>query len=616
MTDATASDACSAVTDLLLELDKRPTAAAYAGIARRLEDSAAALHPVRVALLSSFTLDPITPYLECELARRGCWPEIYVGPFNSVGSELLNPESGCAKFEPDLLLIVQLLDDVSTDLTRDFLEPRAQSVDSEVERVVDEVFSQIDSFLTRSGASVVLHNFPAITPPVKGIYDVHGRPSQSQLIRRLNRGLAERAQTLASVHVLDFDRACADVGYRRSRNEKGWHMGRIALSPDAMKELALVQATHVQALLGGSKKCLVLDLDDTLWGGIVGEDGLAGIGLGSEFPGSQHVAFQRAVLNLHRQGIILALNSKNNYADVEDVFLNHPDMVLSLEHFSAVRINWQDKPTNVLEIAEELNIGTDSLVFFDDNPVERAIMRSSLPQVMTIEVPKDPGAYVSALLSGRWFESLAFTEEDGNRGQMYRAQRERDDLRRASPDVFDYLMGLEMSLEMEPCNQYSFPRVYALLHKTNQFNLTSRRHSESVLQQLVQDPGIGVFTARVRDRFGDSGIVGVAIVRMEGETVVIDTLLLSCRVIGRGVETAILSDLASWGVGRGGARMVGDFVPTEKNAPAAGFYENHGFQRTGESRLGAVGWEADLRGRQFPWPDHVARGVGEKEQQS
>jgi FkbH-like protein len=612
MTDATASDARSAVTDLLLELDKRPTAAAYAGTARRLQDSVATLHPVRIALLSSFTIEPIVPYLECEMARRGCWPEIYVGPFNSVGSELLDPDSGCASFDPDVVLVVQLLDDVSTDLTRDFLELTEQTVDSEVERVVDQVISQIDGFLAQSGASVVLHNFPAMTRPVRGIYDVHGTPSQGQMISRLNRRIAESAPSRASVHVLDFDRACADVGYRRSRNEKGWHMGRIALSPDAMRELALVQATHVQALLGGSKKCLVLDLDDTLWGGIVGEDGLGGIGLGAEFPGSQHVAFQRAVLNLNRQGIILALNSKNNFADVEDVFLNHPDMVLSLEHFSAVRVNWQDKSTNMLEIAMELNIGTDSLVFFDDNPVERAIMRGSLPQVVTIEVPKDPGAYVSALLSGRWFERLAFTQEDRNRNQMYRAQRERDELRQSSPDVSDYLMGLQMSLEIQPCNQYSFPRVHALLHKTNQFNLTSRRHSESVLQQLVQDPGIGVFTARVRDRFGDSGIVGVAIVRMEGETVVIDTLLLSCRVIGRGVETAILSDLASWGVGRGGARMVGDFVPTEKNAPAAGFYGDHGFQQVGESSVEAVGWEVSMEDRQFAWPAHLARKVGEQ----
>jgi len=360
-------------------------------------------------------------------------------------------------------------------------------------------------------------------------------------------------------------------------------------------------------LRGQPAKCLVLDLDGTLWGGVVGEVGVGGIDLGDAYPGRSYLRFQRALLGLRDRGVLLAINSKNNPADVDEVFASHPDMVLSPEDFAATRVNWQPKPENMVAIAEELSIGLDSLVFFDDNPAERLAMRQALPEVTTIEVPADPSQHASVILGCGLFDRLAVTDEDRNRAEMYRQQAARKDLERSTGSLEGYLASLEMQAELRPVDELSFRRVLDLLAKTNQFNVTTPRYNAQELQALVHDESAAVFTLRVTDRFGDNGIVGVLILRAS-DRAVIDTLLLSCRVIGRAVETALLAFAAEWAAQRSLAELDATFIATKKNGPAADVFARHGFQEIGTPGTdGASHWRLALEDSKLSWPAEIAR---------
>jgi HAD superfamily phosphatase (TIGR01681 family) len=434
--------------DLFSELDRRPTVPAYADAARRLESLTSDLQPARVALLASFTVEPLVPFLVVEAARRGFRAEVYVAPFNSAAQELLDPVSGCARYRPDAVFVLQLLEDLAPALAEGFLGLRAADVDAAIEQAVADVCEPIARFRASSPAVCVVSNFAQRAFPLVGIYEAEAVDSQTAAIRRLNAALASRLAGEAGVHVLDFDRVCADVGYRRWRNDKGWYLGRAALAVETLIELARVAAAFLRATLAAPRKCLVLDLDDTLWGGVLGEVGLEGIALGSDYPGSAYRDFQKALLELRRQGVLLAVASKNDEDDVLRALREHPDMVLRPEHFAAIRADWGTKPESLIAIAAELNLSLDSMVFFDDNPAERALMRESLPRVETLEVPSEPLDYARKLLESRCFDKVSLTAEDLARGDMYRAQRERRELERSAGDLTGYYRRLQLVAEI------------------------------------------------------------------------------------------------------------------------------------------------------------------------
>lgn len=592
------------LASLFQELDRRPTVAAYTEAARRLEALAADLRSARVALLASFTVEPLVPFLEVEAARKGFRADVYVGPFNSVAQELLDAGSGCARHRPDIVFVVQLLEDLAPAIAERFLELRTAEVEAAVEQAVADVWEPIARFRSWSSAVCVVSNFAQRTSPLLGIYEAAAGATQTETIRRLNARLASRLAGEPGVHVLDFDRVCADVGYRRWRNDTGWYLGRAALAAETLAELARVAGAYLQATLAAPRKCLVVDLDDTLWGGVLGEVGPEGIALGSDYPGAAYRDFQKVLLELRKQGVLLAVASKNDDDEAVQVLAEHPDMVLRPEHFAAMRINWHDKPDNLIEIAAELNLALDSMVFFDDNPAERALMRESLPQVETLEVPSDPLGYARTLLESRCFDKVSLTAEDRERGDMYRAQRERRELESAVGDLTEFYRRLEMVAEIEPLRELSFQRAHSLLQKTNQFNLTTRRHTEAALRVFADDPDAEVWTLRLRDRFGDNGIVGLTIVRLQEEAAVIDTFLLSCRVIGRTIETTLLAHVADRARRRGARRLLGMTRRTRKNEPFLDFYARHGFREV-EAGDEETSWVLDLAEIPFANPDYI-----------
>lgn len=340
---------------------------------------------------------------------------------------------------------------------------------------------------------------------------------------------------------------------------------------------------------------------------------MAGIHLGAEYPGAVYQSLQRVVLDLTRRGILLAICSKNNPDDAMEVLRDHPGMLLRPSHFAAMRINWNDKAQNLREIAAELNIGIDSLAFLDDNPVERERVRTELPEVMVIDLPDDPALFAHALREFPSFERLSLSSEDRQRSELYAAERARSQNEQTFGSKEDFYRFLQQEAEIAPVRPLTLARIAQLTQKTNQFNLTAHRYTEQQISEMAQRPGWDVVSIRVRDRYGDQGLVGVAIMVDQNSECHIDTLLLSCRVIGRSVETALLSYIADRARARGYKRLVGRFLPTKKNSPARDFYPRHGFELISESEQ-ELRWSFPLQTGKIVCPEwmKVTIANGEK----
>ena len=353
-----------------------------------------------------------------------------------------------------------------------------------------------------------------------------------------------------------------------------------------------------------SKKCIVLDLDNTLWGGILGEDGLEGIRLGPTPEGRPYLEFQKYLLSLFNRGIILAINSKNNHKDALRVFQEHPNMVLKEHNFASMQINWNDKVSNLKNIAKELNIGLDSLVFIDDEKLNREMVKSILPEVEVVDLPEDPSLYLKTLAEIDDFNILKITEEDKKRGKMYAERRKRQELQnKSSTDITQFLKDLRMIATINMADSFNIPRIAQLTQKTNQFNMTTRRYSEEDIKKFSGNKNFLVMCISIKDKFGDNGITGAAIVEKSHESWRIDTFLLSCRIIGRKAEEILLGHIIGLAKNENVKKIIGEFIPTQKNTPAKSFYKNSKFFNAGKSN-NMEKWELKNLSS-FKYPDFI-----------
>jgi len=342
-------------------------------------------------------------------------------------------------------------------------------------------------------------------------------------------------------------------------------LARIPFGVKAQIEIGKVIARTIAAIYTTPCKCLVLDLDNTLWGGVLGEDGIAGIKLSDDYPGNVYKSFQRTILGLRDQGVLLAIASKNNINDALDVMEKHTDCLIKKKHISSIQINWKDKATNLYKIARELNIGLNSIAFFDDNPVEREWIIEQVPDVRVINVPENPMFYSRALLNSRLFDKVNMTSEDTSRAEMYKHEKRRSEFHIKSKSVDDFLRGLKMSAKIGLVEDITLSRVEQLINKTNQYNLTCRRYTAEEIKDIISSGGVAIWIS-VKDKFGDSGIVGTAIAKKQNNNEwIIDTFLLSCRVIGRKLESILLYYLCKLVKGKKGVILYGEYIPTSKN---------------------------------------------------
>lgn len=536
------------------------------------------VHQVRIAILSSATVLGLEDVLRTTCQAAGILPEIYVSGYNRYAQDILDPASALYAHAPQLIILA--LDTRAIFGERYFLPyliPDAERQRWAAERL-EEITALTDALKQHSGATVVLHNFEVPLHSPFGIQESKQQFGFHESVETLNAMVRNVFKGDARVYVFNYDAFCSTVGKHASFDDKLYYLGDVKLSPRHLPALSRAYLAYIKPFLGLTKKCIVLDLDGTLWGGVLGEDGLAGIRLGPTPQGRPFLEFQQYLLSLFHRGIILAINSRNNPNDVAEAFREHPHMVLREEHFAAVRVNWEDKASNLRALAEEIAIGLDSFVFVDDDPFNRELVRRAFPEVEVVDLPEDPARYVRTFMNLDAFHAFQITSEDQERGKMYASERRRRNLRETVIDFDAYLRGLGLVVTITSVRAMAIPRVAQLTQRTNQFNMTTRRYSEQEIERFVADPRYLVCSAHARDKFGDSGITGVIIVEKGHGTWRIDTFLLSCRVIGRKIEEALLAYLIDRAARAGVVTIVGELISTSKNVPAQSFYERNGFQ--------------------------------------
>jgi FkbH-like protein len=567
-----AGDSVGAARALSALWDRQPSSALAGFVVGRFDKlrPQLSLLPYRLAVLRSFTVEPLLPILKASAYARGIALDLHTGEFNAYAQELLDPDSTLYRFKPEaVVLAVQ---------TRDIGDPAG---------ALSRFSGWISAFRRHSQAALIIHNLELPTPSA-GILDAQQEAGESESIRSINRGLVALAREHRGVYILDYDALVSRHGHESWGDERKWLTVRLPIASANLPHLVAEWMRFLHPLTGKLAKCIAVDLDNTLWGGVIGEDGMTGIKLGQEFPGAAFQAVQRALLDLSKRGILLAIASKNNVPDAMEALSSHPGMILKPRDFAAMRINWNDKAQSLRELAAELNIGLDSIAFLDDNPIERQQVRERAPEAIVIELPEDPMRFAQALRNCPWFERLTLSEEDRQRGEYYAAQRERAELESSVTSKEDFYRSLDQVAEIALVTPATLARVAQLTQKTNQFNLTTRRYTEQQIQEMAACPNWRVWSLRVTDRYADNGLVGVAISDLADGVCRIDTFLMSCRVIGRTVETALLAKLAEDARARGAKHLQGWFLPTKKNTPAQDFYRDHGFTESTRTPEGTL----------------------------
>jgi FkbH-like protein len=531
-----------------------------------------ATKPIRLAVLASSTVDYMLPALRVAALRRGLWLRTYITDYGQYLQELQDPASGLHAFEPTDVLVA--LD------TRHLVGGLASGLgDAEAAAaLVGRLESLWALIAERLRARVLQQTLLPVYPALIGANEHRLPGSAAGAVGSANARLREAADR-AGVDLVALDDQIARHGLDAWHDPALWHRAKQEIHPAATPLYGDLVARVLAARQGRSSKCLVLDLDNTLWGGVIGDDGLEGIVLGQGSAlGEAFVDFQSYALAQSRRGVILAVCSKNDEPNALAPFEQHPEMVLKSKDIAAFVANWEDKAGNIRRIAEILNIGVDSLVFADDNPFERNIVRRELPEVQVPELPEDPAEYARCLADAGYFEAAQVTAEDFERSSQYQGNRQREALRQSTTDLTGYLKSLSMELQWRRFDNIGLSRVVQLINKTNQFNLTTRRYTEQdVLDVMGSNDAFGL-QFRLLDQFGDNGVIGIVIGRMvEPATMALDTWLMSCRVLGRQVEEATLNVVADQARRMGAQKLVGLYRPTAKNGMVKEHYRKLGF---------------------------------------
>lgn len=549
---------------------------------------------LHVALVATWTTKTFAPLLRLAAARCGLRVEVWEAEYGQYFNETMQPGSALARQDPDAVILMP--DDRALGLA-----PLAETDAEAGARELARWTAAWDGLRTGSRASVVQLGFALRPGDVFGNFGAGFGGALAAQGARLNADLAEAANA-RDIGFVDVDRLAARHGKARWFEDRSWYLAKIPFAPAALCRLAHETAVVLAARAGLSRRCVVLDLDNTLWGGVIGDDGLSGIQLGEGVGGEAHVDFQRALKALTRRGVLLAVCSKNDPEIAREPFRRHPEMVLGLDDITAFAANWQPKSENIARIADELDLGLESLVFLDDNPYEREEVRSRLPQVDVPVLPGEPALFRAALEAYPYLEPGSHTASDAARGAQYRARAQANALRDRAGSLAEYQRRLDMVARVGPVDELNLPRVVQLINKTNQFNLTTRRRNRSELEAFLADPANIHFRVRLSDRFGDHGLIAVVLGRVADSVLEIDTFLMSCRVIGRGVERAIAGEIAGIAGHRGAERVRGFYRPTDRNGMVADLYPRLGFVDAGtdpgrvfEARPGDLNRDAPIR---------------------
>jgi FkbH-like protein len=544
--------------------------------AREAGANFAPLTAFRLAVLSNTTTDLIADALPAAAARHGVALELVLPDYDQVMQEALDPSSHVNSAKPDAVLLA---------VDYRWLKLDRPSLDGTADQVVDRAIERIEAVMTGikqgCGAPLMLQTVPQPPSGLFGSYDRLTQGTVRSLIEAVNHRIAKLAKEGGNF-LVDIAALAERIGTDNWFDPVRFFAYKLPFSPDCDLVYADVIGRVLGAIRGKARKCLVLDLDNTVWGGVIGDDGMEGIKIGQGSPvGEAFLAIQTLALDLKARGIMLAVSSKNTDAVAREPFRSHPDMLLRESDISVFQANWLDKPSNLESIARTLNIGIDALVFLDDNGAERAQVRAALPMVAVPELPEDPSAYPWHLMAAGYFEAVSFSAEDSLRAASYASDALRAEVMQKSRDLGDYLSSLDMVITYASFTPNGRQRIAQLINKSNQFNLTTRRYSEPDVKALEDVPDVFTLQVRLEDKFGDLGMIGVIIARPTNEggipTWEIDTWLMSCRVLGRKVEEAMLSKLVNTARDAGISRIIGVYIPTSKNSMVKEHYKKLGF---------------------------------------
>jgi FkbH-like protein len=571
-----------------LDLNQLMRLAKVIGKARSEGKDLDPLKPFRLAVLSNSTVDFIVPALVASAARHGLALDVIQPSYDQVAQEALTPDSMVNSSKPDAVLLA--LDYRALPLKLSLGD--AEACSATVQGVMGYLQVLRNGIKTNSKAVCIFQTF---APPVETLFGSLDRALPGTLRRLIDTINCELAQLVLGSGDVLFDVAglAETVGLADWQDPALWNLGKFSFSDRLIPLYADHVARTLAAIRGKSRKVLILDLDNTIWGGVIGDDGLDGIKVAQgDARGEAHLAVQRLALDLRQRGIVLAVSSKNTDEVAREPFEKHPEMLLKLDHIAVFQANWNDKATNIHAIAEELSLGLDAMVFLDDNPAERGLIRKLLPQVAVPELPDEPAYYARTLAAAGYFEAVAFATEDLKRAGFYQDNAKRASLQKQVGGVDAYLASLDMTITFQPFDATSRVRIVQLINKSNQFNLTTRRYTDPEVAGLENDPSVFTLQVRLADIFGDNGMISVVICRPGNEGVwEIDTWLMSCRVLGRKVEHMVLREINEHALTAGIHKLVGVYRPTDRNKLVVDHYAKLGFTRLVEEDTGITRWE-------------------------
>ena len=569
---------------------------------RRKLSAAENLQPLRIAVLGGTTTQELVELLEIFLLASGFNPVFHQSEYGRYYEDAVVDPADLIAFAPDIVYVcTSYLNVRNAPPVHCTEEEFAGYVAAEAGRY-RQIWDAIKKNLT---AQIIQNTFELPPYEVLGNLGTVSSGGASRFLLALNAEFARAAANDPRLLLQDNQMQSARIGLEQWFDWNRYFSYKVLLTTEANIAVARSLTSIVQAMYGRSRKVLVLDLDNTLWGGVIGDDGVDKIQIGRETPVAEaYTAFQEYCLSLQRRGVLLAVCSKNN-PEIARQGLEHPDSVLKLEHFSSFQANWEPKHENIFKIAQELNLGADSFVFVDDNPAERAIVEAQIPGIAVPDVGSDVAEYAGIIEAGRYFEPVSMSQEDIARAALYQSNAQRTQMEAAFADYGEYLDSLEMSAEIEPFNAMYIERIAQLTNKTNQFNLTTRRYTLAEMEAVMRDPRhIGLY-GKLSDRFGDNGLISIVLGRQEDDVLHLDLWLMSCRVLKRDMEEAMLDAVVRRARERNIGQLRGYYLPTKKNGMVADLYGRLGFERVSEGpETGNTTWSLDVAGYE-PRTKHI-----------
>ncbi len=532
------------------------------------------LHEMKIALMGDCATQHIATAIKGFGFTKGFAFDVLDTDYNQVIPQVMDQESETYKFGPFIVLMAMCVEKLYEEFVA--AEPEARA--SFAKKKIDEYVAYWTTLKERCGCKIIMFNFPEADDRVYGNFGSLVDSSFIRQVRELNLLLGDKAQESGNVYIVDVAYLQNAFGRSFLHDEKLYYSAKMTFAPDALPYIAKEVVSIIENITGHMKKCAVLDLDNTLWGGVVGDDGLDGIQIGELGIGKAFAAFQTYLKELTKRGVILAVCSKNDEDKAKEPFIKHPEMVLRLEDIAIFVANWEDKASNIRYIQKTLNIGMDSMVFFDDNPFERNLVSSMIPEITVPEMPEDPADYVSFVQRSNLFETISFSKDDSKRTKQYREEAGRVQLQASFSSYEDYLKNLEMVGQALPFDTFHYPRIAQLTQRSNQFNLRTIRYSEEDIKNIALDDNYVTRYFTLKDKFGDHGLISVVIMKKEDEALFVDTWLMSCRVLKRGMEEYIMNSIVAAAKEAGYDKLRAQYIKTPKNSMVEHIYDNMGWK--------------------------------------